>query len=546
MRERATNGQISVQAVAGTHVVLLGMDVDPAQVDGLLGFAIERTDHTEGERDFLDNFLLLEANDSGEDADHSSEKNPFQEFIWGDYTAKPDHSYTYSVTAMHGEPDKLEPGPAAAVRADTESQSDGRHAVFFNRGVAASQAYAKRFKNQAPAKVPNGAAFDWLSRDLLKGMLGFIGQATDDSTSLRAAVYEFNYKPVLDAFKVAIDSGADVKIVYDAVPGEPTATSNPKAIEESGLTDVATPRTKTKIAHNKFVVLLRDDKPVEVWTGSTNITEGGIFGHSNVGHIVRDPDVAERYLNYWKELSGDPDRDALRPKLDATFDVPKGRPRKGSRATVFSPRTEQDALDWYVRLADSATQGVFLVAAFGLGVEVRPVFESDKPYLRYLLLDTEKGKIDALRRDPDNLITAGGYVGKGGWKQWIEEKTTNLNFHVEYVHLKFMLVDPLTDDPLVITGSANWSDESAKQNDENMLVVRGDTRLADIYLGEFMRLFNHFRLRGKAKPRPTQLEPGPAATPSERSNLYLHPDDTWATPFFVADSPAEKERLLFR
>jgi phosphatidylserine/phosphatidylglycerophosphate/cardiolipin synthase-like enzyme len=109
-----------------------------------------------------------------------------------------------------------------------------------------------------------------------------------------------------------------------------------------------------------------------------------------------------------------------------------------------------------------------------------------------------------------------------------------------------MLIDPLSDDPITITGSANWSDESIKRNDENMVVIRGDTRVADIYLTEFMRLFNHYRLRGKAKSGPTQLEPGPGTSPAERRRLHLKTDNSWATPFFVADSPEAKERQLFR
>jgi hypothetical protein len=32
-------------------------------------------------------------------------------------------------------------------------------------------------------------------------------------------------------------------------------------------------------------------------------------------------------------------------------------------------------------------------------------------------------------------------------------------------------------------------------NDENMLVIRGSTRVADIYLTEFMRIFSHHRFR---------------------------------------------------
>ena len=39
--------------------------------------------------------------------------------------------------------------------------------------------------------------------------------------------------------------------------------------------------------------------------------------------------------------------------------------------------------------------------------------------------------------------------------------------------------------PIVVTGSANFSNASCVDNDENMLVIRGDKRVADVYLGEF-------------------------------------------------------------
>ena len=40
------------------------------------------------------------------------------------------------------------------------------------------------------------------------------------------------------------------------------------------------------------MVLLKGQQqtPAEVWTGSTNISDGGIHGQTNVGHWVRDPD----------------------------------------------------------------------------------------------------------------------------------------------------------------------------------------------------------------------------------------------------------------
>lgn len=49
-------------------------------------------------------------------------------------------------------------------------------------------------------------------------------------------------------------------------------------------------------------------------------------------------------------------------------------------------------------------------------------------------------------------------------------------------------------------------------------MIRGDTRLADIFFGEFMRLFTHFRFRGHTKTPNTYPAPGPG-TP--RSALAL-------------------------
>ena len=70
-----------------------------------------------------------------------------------------------------------------------------------------------------------------------------------------------------------------------------------------------------------------------------------------------------------------------------------------------------------------------------------------------------------------------------------------LNQHVSYIHSKFLLMDPLSKDPIVVTGSANFSKASTNDNDENMLIIRGDKRVADIYFTEFNRLFFHYYFR---------------------------------------------------
>ena len=99
-----------------------------------------------------------------------------------------------------------------------------------------------------------------------------------------------------------------------------------------------------------------------------------------------------------------------------------------------------------------------------------------------------------------------------------------------------MLIDPLGDDPLLITGSANFSDASTKNNDENMLVIRGESRVADIYLGEFMRLFNHFYFRHVAN----QADDSKA----DSGTGHLTPDDGWREGYYT-EGPKQRQRLYF-
>src|SRR5258706_11945242 len=53
MRSRRKSNGVSVSLIAGTHVVLIGLDLDPSKRPGCLGFAIQREDHTENERNWM-------------------------------------------------------------------------------------------------------------------------------------------------------------------------------------------------------------------------------------------------------------------------------------------------------------------------------------------------------------------------------------------------------------------------------------------------------------------------------------------------------------
>jgi phosphatidylserine/phosphatidylglycerophosphate/cardiolipin synthase-like enzyme len=370
--------------------------------------------------------------------------------------------------------------------------------------------------------------------------LAFIDQAQGERHALRAALYEFQYEPVLEAFGAARNRGADVKIVYDARTTSSKnnpAEANREAIANTGIEDLVILRTATPsyIAHNKFVVLLEDGEPRQVWTGSTNITEGGIFGHSNVGHVVRDPTVAAKYLSYWEGLRSNPEARALRPPVEAQTPVPEGVPEADKTTVLFSPRSSLQALEWYAKRMDEAKSSLFLTAAFGINELIERVLKEDKDYLRYVLLERKDEDMEVLSRDPDNRFAVGATYGDTPLGNLLVERLTGLNRHVLYIHTKYALVDPLSDDPLVITGSANFSDASTKNNDENMLVIRGDARVAEVYLGEFMRMFNHFFARNLVSQQ---------RDPSISHLTHLSPDDSWREAHY-RDGPQQKEREYF-
>ena len=153
------------------------------------------------------------------------------------------------------------------------------------------------------------------------------------------------------------------------------------------------------------------------------------------------------------------------------------------------------------------------------------------------MLETEDEDMEKLRSWKYNRISIGNVLGENKFEHWLAETLTGFNRHVKYIHTKYMLIDPLSEDPLVITGSANFSDASTKINDENMLVIRGDTRVADIYLTEFMRLFMHFYFRTIVNGI------GPAASDPEAG--YLKDDDSWLLPYYQVDNSKCKERLYF-
>lgn len=575
MRADASNATLTVRAVAGTRGVVLAMRLAAAAQPGILGFAIYRTG-PDGVRRALEGTKVfrsvLPAPIPGER--HPSDHHPFQALVWNDQSVTPGTPYTYTVQPLYGAPAAPVPGPAVDVRLRTEHPDEGTHGVWFNRGAVASQGYAAAFGNRAPEDPadPQDRAVRYLSHGLLEAALAFIGRAQAPDR-LHVAAYEFTYPPILRALREAAARGVKVSVVYEDGEGDEggltqATVGNRAAIAAHLPADTPnltlTPRRNREgIPHNKFIVWVHHDIAREVWTGSTNFTSSGFLGQSNVGHVVRDERVAAAFLAYWERLRQDPQPSALKkgnkaatPELALTDALPQP-----GTTTFFSPRFNTGMLGWYAARIRDARDVVMFTAAFGVSPRLAPDLGAPGDTTRLLLLEkpltpTEKAH---LLGKPNVSTAAGAILGvkriveeDTGLPRWVPlhdlaldrwflaEDLYRHEGHVFFVHTKLLLLDPLSDSPLVCSGSANFSASSLEKNDENMLLIRGDTRVADIYVTEFDRLLRQFHVRESMNARILAKQSIEGAT-------FLAEDASWLAEETAPGSfSANRWRVYFR
>lgn len=549
MRCRNIHNGLTVNTIAGTHVVVFGMDLAEPNRTGFRGFGILRSGGEHGETVWLRGIKTFEATEPHPTRGElfRSNQHPFQSFQWADYSVKPGQDYTYTIVALYGSAIKLEPRIEVTVKVRTEVETGPTHSVFFNRGSIATQEYARRFENKRPSEV-GPSAYEWLSKGLVEALIQFIGRAGKEH-EIFGAVYEFQWPTILEALQQAHKRGAKVQVLFDDIGGnipgsKGPAQKNRDAIQKAGIGALCQGRgNSTKIMHNKFFVLTVKGKPQAVWTGSTNLTENGLFGHSNLGHLVEDPLVAQNYLDYWHRLATDPRVDVnYRAANTQATDIPPN-PWENGTTTIFSPRgttTNLDSLNWYADIAASAKAGLFMTFAFGMHRKFKDVYLMNDNVLRMALLEKEgnspqnmvqdREDIQKLRNRPNVVLAIGNRIKTNAFDRWLTERdSVGGNVHVHWIHTKYMLVDPLGPIPIVVTGSGNFSQASISDNDENMLVIRGDQRIADIYFGEYIRLYAHYAFREAVKRQTERLN---GTGPSSWRPQYLIDSDDWFKPHF--------------
>ena len=131
-------------------------------------------------------------------------------------------------------------------------------------------------RNASSAKTLWTCALKWLSRGLFEGLTAYI-ESAKAGEYLYGCFYEFKDERTLLLLKEAKNRGVNVLLIVD---GKQYGVENEEMAREVGILRLVKKwRMKAKIPHNKFLVhCSAAGNPIKVWTGSTNISEKGIFG----------------------------------------------------------------------------------------------------------------------------------------------------------------------------------------------------------------------------------------------------------------------------
>jgi phosphatidylserine/phosphatidylglycerophosphate/cardiolipin synthase-like enzyme len=471
--------------------------------------------------------------DNPKSGDHQPSDNwPFQRFNWTDHAVDVGSKVRYRVTAMiddgSGRPYKKGPASNWTPWATLSPDAGDGFSCFFNRGLVLSQFVARYLKEKklstAEFKAQLKESVDPKFRAFLEGDLGaeiakILKDSKDEETEIHMALYELADTPLEDEL---IALGSNLHLIL-ANGSEKTGDGNEESrqhLNDNGIVTIDRLLKSKGLGHNKFAVLSDASGPKAVWTGSTNWSTTGLCTQVNNGLLIEDPAVAKLYREQWDRL-----KDASPPELDpagfpealvSANDEPHSFSVGEAKVTVWFTRTsdgrDMDALREIIAAAkDSILFLMFTPGKQGLHKLAAQRANEKSMYVRGVVstLGNEKGDSDKNVLDiglvssdqtfkPDRysvIQPQGTGVALGPWIGEVTRGNFLSQIGHAIVHSKVLVIDPLSDDPVVVTGSHNFSAPASEKNDENLVIVRGHKKLAIAYATYVMSVYQHYRYR---------------------------------------------------
>jgi phosphatidylserine/phosphatidylglycerophosphate/cardiolipin synthase-like enzyme len=519
---------IMVKVYANADDVLIAWQPDPWPADWV-GFRLERRNDTNQQVTVLVNRIPPKPGQGPvQPTGISSDQSPIRRCIWTDHSVVAADNVSYRVTAMKGPLD----GPFAL---DATSVSDwtapliasgdagGGVSAFFNRGTLMSQIVTRFVKgNVSPDSLrqflkdlatPGFQARLYLAGDALREILGFLRDADRRGNAIHAAIYEMNDRELVDALKpfgnrghVLLGNGGATQ---PWVAQELTAAKLDVHHRDLSHTGASSPSV-----HNKFVVEsdVAGKNPSRVLTGSTNWTTTGLCTQLNNVLIVEDAVIASRYFDQWSKLV------AAKDDMPEPLKASNSRPTSDNNISVYYAASDNQAefkpvLDLIAGAKEGALFLMFMPGQSPLlsalldrvqknDIYVRGVVSSITPPKTGVGITKVGGEVVKSGAPPqsfhDDVPLPSGISEKDkpSWEETEFNVQEMLGAHMmAIVHSKAIVIDPFSDQCAVITGSHNFSASASARNDENLVIVRGNGKLAQAYALHINGVYDHYSWR---------------------------------------------------
>ena len=349
----------------------------------------------------------------------------------------------------------------------TQSNSGGDMKAFFNRPVDHS--------------VSTGTDALYLDHAIDDTLISYIGRAKE---SIDFTAYNFNnngISNIADALNAAHDRGVVVRVVYDINQANFGTDELDPAIGK-----MASPVSEypiTGIMHNKFIVfdaLSNNHNDPIVWTGSTNFTAGQINIDPNNVVVIQDKSLAIAHRMEFNEMFGS---EGPQPDAGASLFGPYKKNNTPHEFIIGGHRVES-----YFSPSDnthSKILGSLKTADTDLSVGTMLITKTD---LAYSIRDSHEVGVDTKVLVKDEASCTDAVVDI--LRNSLQDKF-RVSGEAGIMHHKYAIVDQsdASADPLVITGSHNWSNSAQFRNDENTLIIHNQD-LANQYYQEFVNRYN--------------------------------------------------------
>jgi phosphatidylserine/phosphatidylglycerophosphate/cardiolipin synthase-like enzyme len=561
---------VQVRSYLSPTLVLLAFNWEEGKnLPDFLGFAIQRTPGFNGRTpNWLPNRLSFQPGSAN--GNNPSNQAPIQKFMWWDAqinTKNRGKTFTYKVIPVQGSPQNLKLIDSAAREEKVTIPEVVRGGIgsWFNRAVISSQAFSREFGDGRLSNEKLEQAKAWLANGMEQAIPSFL----EDSSAADMVIYHLTDDnwviPSIEEFNGPLS----IVYYYKAPPSNPNSKSHGDTESDDAVKSLVRHpnirgmrRTRTSIMHDKFIVRREQGTATGVLTGSANFTEEGITSQANVIHTFDSPELVALYEARFRLLEEDPTKTTTAKQSTAwSSPVEIG----GAKIRVFFPPEQKAATGTSVsigtiiqRVNNAKSSVVFCCMDITDLNLLNAMFKAgDDGKLMFGLVNripmnepgTVTGKkaspyaVEIYHRSQDNkdVFSYGSFSGNVRPAGFLDElhfknlkgKTTIAT--AIFIHHKFVVIDAETDNPTVYVGSANLSNNSTYNNDENMLEITASPDIAQMYLAEFMRLYEHYRARAIAQRVASGL--------GKPETLVLSADSSWAKLAYQADQSAFKSRV---